>query len=393
MKRILVLSYWSLREPLNAAAVFPYLRLLAERDDVEEVRFVTMETTRGFLPEVHLDIPKVVHTAIFPRWTRWYVLSKADLYFRAVWRVTRLVRDRGIGLIIAKTPMAGAIAHLVHGRTGVPYHVESFEPHAEYMAECGVWSRKGLRFRFAEHLERRQLRHARRIITVTHNYAEDLVAGGVPPGRVAIIPSIVDLDVFRFREEDRQRVRRDLGIPEDRIVGVYVGKFGGLYYDDEAFLIFRRAYAHFHGLHVLVLSPMDPGPIIEKAALAGIPTDRFLVKVVSHADVPAHLSAADFAFCTVKPAPIKRYQCPIKNGEYWANGLPFIMTDGIADDHKLLRQGIGGSVFSADLSDLDRAFATLRGILAKPGCREEVMLLARLYKSLDIARRVYDEVL
>jgi hypothetical protein len=256
-----------------------------------------------------------------------------------------------------------------------------------------MWSRGGLRYRFAHMMEQAQLRTAQVVITVTQNHREDLVSAGMSPERVRTIPSITDLDTFRYRDMDRAEVRRRLGIPEKATVGIYVGKFGGLYYDEEAFRIFARAFDHFHDLHVVVLSPMDPDVIRSKSAAAGIPPGRFHVLVVPHVEVPAFLSAADFAFSTIKPSPVKKYQCPIKNGEYWANGLPILMSDGIADDHKQLRKGMGGSVFAKDLSDLDEAFGVVRSIVDDPGHKEAIVELARKYKSVDIARTVYAEVI
>ncbi|MCW5899077.1 MAG: glycosyltransferase [Flavobacteriales bacterium] len=393
VQRVLFLSYWSLREPLTAAAIFPYLRILSDRPSIKDIHLVTMETTSDFLPDVDLAIPKVEHVAVLPRFKWWFLLSKVDLYLRSIGTISRLVRREGIDLIMAKASMAGAIAHFVHRRTGVPYNVESFEPHATYMVECGVWPKRGLRFLFADHMERVQLHHASNIITVTWNHARDLVREGQDPWRVHVIPSITDLERFRFQPEDRAAVRQRLGIPADATVGVYVGKFGGLYFDREAFHMFKEAFKHFPDLHLVVLSPMDPTVIEARAAEAGIPADRFHVSVAAHTEVPAHLSAADLAFSPIKPAPIKRYQCPIKNGEYWASGLPILMTDGVADEHLLMRKGIGGAVYGTDLSGLDEAFATIKRIMREPDYRASITRLAERYKSVRIAEEVYQRIL
>jgi hypothetical protein len=176
-------------------------------------------------------------------------------------------------------------------------------------------------------------------------------------------------------------------------VGIYVGKFGGLYLDEEAFTVFARSFHFFEDLYIIVLSPTDREVIIRKAQDAGIDIHRLRVLIATHVDVPNYLSAADLAFSTIKPSPIKRYQCPIKNGEYWASGLPILMTDGISDEYKLLRKGIGGSTFSGDLHDLDQAFMTIRSILADPAHRNAITGLAREYKSIDLARDVYGSIL
>lgn len=393
MKNILFISYWSLREPLTAAAIFPYLRILSERKDVNQITLLTLETTTEFLPPVDLDIPKVTHKAIDLRIANWAILSKADLVLRAINQITKLVRTSKIDLIIAKASLAGAVAHIVSRRTGVPYNVESFEPHSQYMLQCGVWSRYDPRYLFSRFFEARQLRCAEHLITVTWNQAADLESTGKAKNPIHVIPSITDLDTFHFNQSDRERIRDQYNIPQTATVGIYVGKFGGLYYDEEAFGIFLKAYDHFKDLHIVVLSPSDPEITRSKAMHAGIDMTRFHATVAPHVKVPAYLSAADFAFSTVRPTPVGLYQCPVKNGEYWASGLPFIMADHIADDHRLMRRGIGGAVFNSDLSDVDQALDTVKKIMAMPNYREEVAKLAQRYKSLDIVREVYATVI
>jgi len=392
-KNILVISYWSLREPLTAAAVFPYLRLLSARKDIKKIHLVTLETTRDFLPEVDLNIEKVEHHAINPRLQWWFKLSRIYLHIRAVLLMTHLIKKEKIDLMFAKASMAGAIAHIVHRLTGTPYIVDSFEPHSIYMLECGVWRSSDIRFKFANHFEGSQLKHAQYVITVTHNHRNDLIAEGSDPNRIKVIPSITDLAVFKPDCSAREQIRRQLGIPFNSTVGIYVGKFGGLYYEEEAYRIFGRAFEHFSDLHMIILSPADPTTIRSMALQAGLPGDRLHVMMVPHVEVPDCLSAADFAFSTIKPSPIKRYQCPIKNGEYWANGLPILMTDGISDDYLLMRKGLGGSVFQPDMSDLDSALVQIKHILARPEHKKEIIELALQYKSVELAAKVYDEIL
>lgn len=386
--RILYISYWSLSDPLTAAAIYPYLPIMVQ-DKGAEVVLYTFETSRDKLEERPFSIPGVEHRPLHQRRGLHNTIAKIELIARGRRQLIREAGQGGYGLVFAKGSMAGAFAHMVHTATGLPYVVESFEPHSEYMAECGVWPRGGLRYRFFGHYERMQVQHAQRIITVTHNHRNDLIASGVDPQRVSVIPSITDLQRFRFNPADRSRRRSELGISDQARVGIYVGKFGGLYFDHEAFVIFKRAMEHAADAHIIVLSPMEREWINERARTEGIDLSRFHVLSVQHHDVPSYLSAADMAFSPIKPAPIKLYQCPVKNGEYWANGLPILMTDLVADDHRLLRQGIGGSVHGPALEGLDDALLVMENIVMDPGHRHAVAELARQYKSLELAREVY----
>lgn len=389
--KILYISYWSLSDPLTASAIFPYFPLMVEEHGADVV-FYTFETSRDRLAELPFEMNGVEHRALHQRKLGSTLASKVELVLRGRRRLIAEAHSGKYDLVFAKGSMAGTFAHMVHKATGLPYVVESYEPHSEYMAECGVWPRGGLRFRFFAHYEREQIKHAHRIITVTHNHRNDLIAQGMDPARVSVIPSITDLRTFAFDPTARSAKRAELGIAHGVLVGIYVGKFGGLYFDREAFVLFKQAMDHFNGMHIIVLSPMDHDHIRARATEAGIDLNRFHVTSAQHRDVPAYLSAADIAFSPIKPAPVKLYQCPVKNGEYWANGLPILMTDRVADDHRLLRQGIGGSVFGPALEDLGEAFRTVGSILADPDHRHTLAGLARQYKSLDLARAVYADL-
>lgn len=393
MKRILFLSYWELGEPLNASCVFPFLRLLSERQDVSEIHLITLETAKDPLPVPALEIGKVTVRQLKPPFRRPHLLGKAILFISSILFLSRFIKKNGINLIIAKSSLAGALAEILRRTTGTPYNVELFEPHSQYMLECKEWTRSSMRYRFAHHMEGLQMKHARFLLPPTANQQDDMVAAGVPSAKVRVIPSIVPMEDFAFSQADRMRIRDLLGIPSHANAGIYVGKFGGMYYDEEAFLIFKKAFDHFSDLHLIVLSPMPAEHILPKAIQAGLVMDRFHLRSVPHAEVPAYLSAADFAFSMIRPAPSKRYQSPVKNGEYWANGLPFLMPDQVADDYKVLRQGAGGAIINWDLSGLDASFEQLKAILQRPDHRETIRALALEHRSLDIARRVYEEVI
>lgn len=392
--RILFVSYWSAGEPLIASMVLPYLRLLAARADVERITLVTMGSGTAAMNSAALPpMPKVMHRPIAPRSGLPHLLAKAELNLRTAGTLTRIIREEGIGVIIAASSMAGTAAHAAARRTGTPYAVYCCEPHADYMAECGAWPLNGVKYRFAKRAERVQVRHAFRTMTVTELYRQDLVARDADPARTRTMPCVIDTDAFRFSPAARERIRTELGVPAHAVLGVYAGKFGGLYYDAEAFTVFRTAMERFPGAHILVLSTMDHDAIRGKAMAAGIPQDRFHVRAVPHADMPAYLSAADLAFSTIRPAPSKRGQCPVKNGEYWAAGLPILMSDGIGDDHLLMREGIGGAVFNATFSDLGTALDRVAGIMRRPGVRQDMHALAVRTRSLAIAERLLNELL
>jgi hypothetical protein len=393
-KRILFLSYWSADEPLVRSTIVPYLELMANDPRIAEVVLVTVERSKGSSIPGQGSIAGVKHVMVHTRFRGWDLLSKFELFIRLPVLLVGMIRRWRIDVLDSKAALAGGIAYLVHRITGVPYIVESFEPHSEYMADCGVWSRHGLYYRVSRFLELKQRLTAQYLVTVTWNYYHYLIAQGVPKERIKVIPSITDLGRFAFDPKVRMDMRASFGW-EDAVVGIYVGKFGGLYYDAEAFRIFRQAKDRFGRAFKLVILTMDPeASVRQRLADAGLQEEDVKVQFAPHQEVPNWLSMADMAFSTIRYAPNGLYQSPVKNGEYWANGLPVLLTHGVSDDHHII-QGCpwAGALFDLSVEgSVEQALYHMVELVSAGIDRDRIMSLAKELRSIDIARKVYGEI-
>ena len=236
------------------------------------------------------------------------------------------------------------------------------------------------------------MRYARYLITLTESYRDYLEAvEEVPAERIRVIPCITNLRETRFSDEERTRVRRELGVG-DAVTAVYAGKFGGLYYDHESFRILKDGFEYFDDFRVLLLTPTDREYVLAQCGAFGIPEDRVFVGIVPRAEVPAYLSAADYAYSFVRPHPTGPFQCPIKHGEYWACGLPFIVPDQISDDCKVMREFSGGALLKHDLSNIRACHVEMAAILADPQYRDEVRELAVRHKGIRLAGDVFSTI-
>lgn len=392
--RLLFISFWSANEPLTSSTILPYLRIMVADPSMEKVVFASVErgepTTLAGLGELR----KVVHHPIVTRYRAIDQLSKLDQFTGRINELVRLVKDHRIDMIDAKGSLAGGMAHLVSQRTGVPYVVESFEPHSDYMADCGVWGRRGISYRVARWLERKQKDHARAIVTVTENYRAQLMDEGVPADRIKVIPSITDIGRFAFSAEKRDLLRAELGW-QDSLVGIYVGKFGGLYYEGEAFDLFERVRQLVGPQFRLIIITVVPEQQVRNwLGAAGFPQEHAVVRAVDHGEVPHWLSAADIAFSLHRITPSSLYFGPVKNGEYWANGLPILLPHGVSDDFRIVQEKPWtGAIFDPGKPEkLDQAVDHLKALVATPGHRERIMQMCREIRDIRVARLVYKEM-
>ena len=382
--KVLYISYWSINDPLTISSVMPTLKALKKYLGPDRLTLVTVERKDAKFPKYTIPYDFVDHVAITPK-AQWNALATKAYEMLVMPReIERVCAARNVDLIFARCSLAGTIACKIHARTGIPYIVESFEPHSEYMANCGAWARSSWKYRYARKFELQQMQTARMLITVAHNYRDYLVAKeGVDASRVEVIPCVVDLEQTRFDPEQRQRIRKELGLG-DATTAIYAGKFGGLYYEEEAFRVMRDAFDFFPDFRVILLTPTTQEFIHAHLDAQGIPRERVHIKLVPRHEVPAYLSAADFAYSFHRPNAASVFLCPIKHGEYWACGLPFVVPEGVGDDSGIIRREGGGANLGASLLNARACHEEIGKIIAEPGYRGHIRDLANRHKNARI---------
>lgn len=392
---ILFLSYWGLDDPLTTATVLPHLRVLQERSDVIAIRLVTVERDQAALhsPTLHLPFSaKISFKPLLSPPGQGVFVTKTNDFRRFPKELAAQAIAFGADFILARGAPAGALAYLVQQRIGLPFYVESFEPHAEYMRKSGVWSWYDPRYIFQQYWENQQKRRAAGLMPVAENYRRQLIAEGIPAARIVTVPCSVSLTDFVFDVEARVKMRQQLGLPTDALVGVYVGKFGGIYYDEEAFQLFKQT-ADFFGpnFRLLLLTPQVPEEVQAKLTANGFDSSRAIVTRAPFAEVPAYLSSSDFAYGLHRPTP---YVSPIKVGEYWANGLPVLLTAGVGDDSDIIAAEGGGAVFDlTQPGSVAQALYSIQAQLSNPDHRKTIHALAARHRSVERAREAYEVLL
>ena len=386
--KIVFLCYWGFDDGLTQSTVIPHLKILASMPAISEVYFYTIERNG---PWKQSQLPdNVIH---FP-------LVSGKAYLHKIWDflsipavISRKVAKLKIDFMICRGTPAGAIGYLVHKRTGIHYAVESFEPHANYMAESNVWRTWGLRYLFQRFWESRQISTAEHLMPVAEPMKEYLSLRAVAESRIHIMPCAVNTESFVFDERERRRLRHDMQVTEDCVLGMYVGKFGGLYYDEEAFLIFQKASEHFKSFKLVILTPDAQDQIAENLLRSGFRKDQFYVGNVPHMDVPAFLSAADFAFALYRPSPSKKFLSPVKVGEYWSIGLPVLITHGIGDASSLIEENDAGAVM--DLASIETSLRRISSLLDgnRIALRKRIRDLAIRTRSYQVPERIYSHII
>ena len=275
------------------------------------------------------------------------LLSRIQNFITYVQVIGRLIKNGPADTAIwARSSPAGIYAYTAWWLWKVPFVVESFEPHADYMVEGGTWKKGGLKATVQRWFEKKQVQHARVLATVSVHFREKLVQMGRDPSTVFNIPCGTDFSKFAFKEEVRERTRSKLFGPQHASlnVAIYVGKFGDIYYDDPFFDWVKKQVLEDPMFKLIILSPMK-AHASKQLSKRGVDSSTYHLDTVDHHEVPDYLCAADVGLCFVQQSPSRLYCSPIKVGEYLACGLPVYISKGIGEDSDWIeKHGAGGVI-------------------------------------------------
>lgn len=400
MKNILVITYWSFKDALIQTYTLPYVRiireylppgskiyLLTQEKDHDVLKGEKYDEIIAAIPEGIEWLPVAYHPFGVQAIVRW-TMNIAKLFF--------MIFSKKISVIHAWATPAGAIGYLLSIATGRRLVIDSYEPHAEAMVENGTWKRNSFAFRILFWLERRQSKRASAVISATQGMRQySLSKYGFVPDHFFVKPACVDLTLFSDKNIKRPDLVQSLGL-YDKIVCVYAGKFGGIYLDHEVFDLLKHAHRHWGGkLRVLLLTSHSQQEVDDFCDHAGVDKSIVITKFVPHASIPDYMGLADFALTPVKPVPTKKYCTPIKDGEYWALGLPVIISRDISDDSEIIRaNNIGAVIDNYDQAHFSSAFAAIDRLLEEPADIRyaRIRAIAEKYRNFSVAHEAYQGV-
>lgn len=392
---ILYITYWSADSPLSKSSAWPFLRSILDMQEVNRVFYVTIEREADMVPlDEAIAHEKLQHLPINVLLRAPYALWKALEPIRVRCALSETVDGLTVDLVVARCSPSALYAVPISKRLSVPLIMESFEPHAEDMVHSGVWKAGGLKYRLQRKAERQALKQAHFVYTVSNKYMERLTREGQDPSRISAMPCTVPMNAFVFKPEARTTVRKSLGIGADAVVGIYAGKFGGLYYDEEAFAAYRSAFSHFgtERFYLILLTAISEAEVAVRANHAGIPMERIAVLFVDHAKVPDYLSAADFAFSMIRHNASSPFCSPIKNGEYWACGLPIFSSDFGGDDIDVVQNEKAGVIVQAnDVAAFRQAMHEMEALLQTPNLKQRMRRVAEAYRDEAMIAEAYSE--
>jgi colanic acid biosynthesis glycosyl transferase WcaI len=286
-----------------------------------------------------------------PAWRLWYYFTFAVSSF-----LNGLLLGRQDTVLSISTPLFGGwTAWLLARLTGARIVYAIFDLHPESAANAGLL-RKGTAYRLLRWLDTLLCRWSDSVITLGEGMKEAIVARGVDPGRIHVIPLWVDGRKIPTLPRDNGWRRRH-GITPGTFVALYAGTIGHI---SGAEILVETAELLRGEPDILILC-VGEGPVKarleEQTARVGLSNVRFL-PFQPAAALGEMQATADVGLVTLLPDSGKT-SVPSKVLGYMAAGRPIIAavaTD--SDTARMIREGACGRI-TAPLDPAELAGAIL----------------------------------
>ncbi|HEV2836440.1 MAG TPA: glycosyltransferase [Pyrinomonadaceae bacterium] len=384
-RRVLFISYNGMLDPLGQTQVLPYLRALAQRG----VRFtlLSFERSRAFTPEGAQECEQMRREletqGIGWHWLRYHQRFSipATIYdvLAGIRKASVLVQRNRIEMVHARSHIPATIAVALKRRFGIKMIFDLRGLMAEEYVDAEHWVKGSLAYRITKSTEQLIFAETDAIVTLTERIWPIIREWKGLQGRSPhheVIPCCVDLDRFRFSEDERARRRAQLGL-KDQFTIVYSGSLDGWYLTEKMADFFANFVQHNPNAHLLWLTNGTPERVRQLMASRNIGVDQYSVFSVAAADVPSYLAAADAGLSFIMRCESKVASSPTKNGEYLACGLPLILNAGIGDSDSLIKDWNAG-VLIEDFNDpaYSDAAASIQTWVSSPDARNKARRVA-----------------
>ena len=401
MQNLLILTYWSYKDALIQTYTLPYVRIIRNNlSDKSKIYLFTIEqdffkmTDEEWLSEKQKLAKENIILLRF-RYSKFGI----KMMFKFIWifiSLTTLIITRKISKIHSWCTPAGAIGYILSVLTFKPLIIDSYEPHAESMLENGEWTSKSKAFKILFWFEKKMSRKAKTVIALTKGmkkYAKTKYNAEFQ--NYYVKPSMVDLQKFSFDNLKDKELETKLNL-NNKIVGLYAGKFGGIYLKEEVFELVKEAHNYWGDkFKMLFLTNTSKEYIYKLAYEHDLPKSIIEILFVDYSAIDKYFKLADFAINPVKPVPSKQYCTSIKDGEYWAMGLPVIITKNISDDSGIIeKENIGYVLKELNNKEYTNAIVKIHNLLLSDRLvlQTKIRNIARKYRSFTIAEEIYKKI-
>lgn len=393
---VLYLTRNGLLEPLGQSQIFPYLRRLARSFVITLITF-EKPVDRGD-QQVLLHARKqcyklgirwiVLQFCSHPRpWAPAFAIPQLALV--ALWQWRRCHRP---ALVHARSYVPAAIALVLHRLTGVPFIFDMRALWPEELITAKHLRRGSLLHRSLLSLERRCLKEAAGVVSLTQG-AADYLQGRYPHElsgqRLVVIPTCADLQRFEPSE---------LAIDAPLVIGCIGTILSGWFLIDWLRAFFEAVARAEPNARFEVISRDAPEAILDALQPDHTWAARLRIAAAIPAQMPAIVQQQTASAMFFTGGLSKLGSSPTRMAEVLGCGRPVVANPGVGDVEKIVRQHqIGVLAYGTSNHEMDACVAELFALLKDPQlssrCRRTAEDLFSLESGTAAYHKLYADIL
>jgi PEP-CTERM/exosortase A-associated glycosyltransferase len=266
-------------------------------------------------------------------------------------RLTGLARELKPDVIHAHSPVLNAVPAIRVGRRlGIPvvYEIRAFWEDAA--VDHGSTTEGSLRYKLTRALETWAVKQADAVTVICEGLRSDLVARGIPPGKITVIPNAVDIDKFSVGGKPDSELKMKLGLGTSRVLG-FIGSFYAYEGLDQLIAALPLIIQQIPDVKVLLVGGGPQDTALKQQVMALDLKDRVVFAGrVPHDEVNRYYDLIDVLVYARHPMRLTDLVTPLKPLEAMAQGRLMVASD-VGGHKELIRDGQTGVLFHAGQVD------------------------------------------
>jgi glycosyltransferase involved in cell wall biosynthesis len=227
---------------------------------------------------------------------------------------------------------------------------------------------------------------ADRVVAVTDTFVEELVARGVPRGKLRVVKNGVDLELFHPQPRDDE-LRSELGLTADDFLCLYVGTHGMAHGLQTILEAADQLREHRDIRFVLVGEGAEKNALKQRAQSMNLGSVLFVDKQ-PRVKIPRFLAASDVSLVLLKGKPLFKTVLPSKIFEILGSGRPLVL--GVDGEARKVLEDAGAGIFvpPEDAASLAGAILELK---TNPARCAEMGSKGRAFAEANFSRKALAE--
>lgn len=326
-------------------------------------------------------------------------MNEVELIAETTHRLEQVVKRVKPQILHAHSPVLNAIPALrVARRLGLPvvYEVRAFWEDAA--VDHGTTKEGSFRYRLTRWLESYALRRVDAVTTICEGLRQDIVARGIAPENVTVIPNAVDIDNFRLGGKADEGLKQSLGLVGKTVIG-FVGSFYAYEGLDLLLAALPKVLQRAPDVRVLLVGGGPQEEALKKQAIDLHIADKVVFTGrVPHSEVTRYYDLIDLLAYPRHSMRLTELVTPLKPLEAMAQGKLLIASD-VGGHKELIRDNETGLLFKA--GDASAFADKIVNAMADSGNWDSIKMAGRRFveaernwkRSVDRYQDVYGRIL